>query len=445
MDHALTLTASQADDDAIARQITLLRAVTLLIVTLNPPFFVALRALEELPPESAALRFAPVPVALWATWAAGRPGLRRRASGLMWVVMSVQLCCSMAQVVQSGNAPIYVAASLTPIYACQLAFLETRALLSSLLLCASFHALYTLVAVASLGTTDGLAMMLITAGALISGILGTLRIRTQRDEQEARKAIARAEAQSRALAEQAQAASRAKSAFLANMSHELRTPLNAITGYAELLSEEAQEGGFEHICDDLDKITRASANLLALVNDVLDLSKIEAGKLELHVEPFDLGELMQELEELASPLAAQRHNRLSVERPAGQVTLRTDRGKLRQLLLNLLSNAAKFTEGGHIWLELGLEDAHRLRLAVRDTGIGMSPDALGRLFEPFEQVHDPALQHQYGGTGLGLALSRRFAQRLGGQLLVESTQDQGSTFTVERPRVCATASPERAT
>jgi signal transduction histidine kinase/CheY-like chemotaxis protein len=227
------------------------------------------------------------------------------------------------------------------------------------------------------------------------------------------------------------AASQHKSAFLANMSHELRTPLNAIIGYSEMLHETAEEEGREDLLPDLEKIEQAGRHLLALINDILDLSKIEAGKMEVYLEEVDLAELVAEVRAIAEPLAATNANRLEI-RPAPDLgTLYTDRTKLKQSLLNLLSNANKFTREGRVSLTIA-RSQQAVSFAVADTGIGMSEEQLGRLFQAFSQA-DAATTRRYGGTGLGLAITRHFCEMLGGRITVESAPGRGSTFTLVLP------------
>ncbi|MGF1525630.1 MAG: response regulator [Candidatus Competibacterales bacterium] len=232
----------------------------------------------------------------------------------------------------------------------------------------------------------------------------------------------------------AEEANRAKSAFLANMSHELRTPLNAIINYAEMLYEDAQDADDPELLADLGKIQGAGRHLLALVNDVLDVAKIEAGKAEVHPETFELAALMGEVQEVIQPLAEQRHNRLTTTCPTGPSTLYTDRVKLRQCLINLLSNASKFTANGRITCAVTAVDGQdALAFAVEDTGIGMTGEQVAKLFERFSQA-DSSTTRQYGGTGLGLVITKSFAELLGGRVSVESTHGQGSRFCLTIPR-----------
>ena len=232
----------------------------------------------------------------------------------------------------------------------------------------------------------------------------------------------------------AEAANEAKSQFLANMSHELRTPLNAVIGYSEMLSEEAEDIEDGRLLPDLDKIHKAGRSLLSLVNDLLDLSKIEAGKMDLYVERFEVSALVEEVEATVQPLIAKNGNRLEVRvEPLEPMT--ADLTKTRQILFNLLSNAAKFTENGVVTLEVTtqtIEGAPWVRFEVSDTGIGMSADQIGKLFQPFSQA-DATTTRNYGGTGLGLALTRRLSQMMGGDITVSSEAGAGSRFRVILP------------
>ena len=231
----------------------------------------------------------------------------------------------------------------------------------------------------------------------------------------------------------AEAASRAKSTFLANMSHELRTPLNAIIGYSEMLEEEALESGLEDIIPDTQKIHNAGKHLLTLINDILDLSKIEAGRMELYLEKFDLGNLIEEVVATLHPLVEKNHNQLQVSCCVNLGVMYADLTKVRQILFNLLSNALKFTEGGTVILSATRErsgGSDWVYLQVSDTGIGMSAEQQQGLFQPFMQG-DASTTRKYGGTGLGLAISRLFCQMMGGDITLESELGVGSTFTVK--------------
>ena len=233
----------------------------------------------------------------------------------------------------------------------------------------------------------------------------------------------------------AENATRAKSVFLANMSHELRTPLNAIIGYSDMLAEEADELGQTAIVPDLYKIKTAGKHLLDLINNILDISKIEAGKMELYVEVIDVRGMIQDIVTTAQPLVDRNDNLLRVEISEHAVTLSQDVTKLRQALLNLLSNAAKFTKRGVLTLRVELSaetDAEHMRFLVSDTGIGMSADTLHSLFQPFAQG-DGSIASKYGGTGLGLAISRHYINLMGGDICVKSVPSQGTTFTITLP------------
>ncbi|HLO49317.1 MAG TPA: DAHL domain-containing protein [Kamptonema sp.] len=265
--------------------------------------------------------------------------------------------------------------------------------------------------------------------------------------------------------EAAIAASIAKSQFLANMSHELRTPLNGILGYSELLQEEAAELGYNNFVRDLGQIRTAGVHLLSLINDILDISKIEAGKMELYLESFDIAAMIRDVASTAQPLVEKNSNTLAVQCASELGTMYADSTKVRQVLLNLLSNAAKFTLGGAIALsvtkrlterETGrLEEGersessklqtqnsklkttqsfipHLIIFEVKDTGIGMTSDQLQHIFQPFTQA-DASTTRKYGGTGLGLAISQQFCKMMGGEITVESEVGVGSTFTVWLP------------
>ncbi len=231
----------------------------------------------------------------------------------------------------------------------------------------------------------------------------------------------------------AEAASRAKSTFLANMSHELRTPLNAIIGYSEIIEEEALEAGFDNLIPDTQKVQIAGKHLLTLINDILDLSKIEAGRMELYLENFDLGNLIEEVVVTLYPLVEKNRNQLQVDCPIDLGFMYADLTKVRQILFNLLSNALKFTAGGTVVLSATREltgDSEWVYLRVADTGIGMSAGQQQGLFQPFIQG-DASTTRKYGGTGLGLAISRLFCQMMGGDISLDSEVDVGSTFTVQ--------------
>ncbi|MCG6899300.1 MAG: response regulator [Gammaproteobacteria bacterium] len=237
---------------------------------------------------------------------------------------------------------------------------------------------------------------------------------------------------SRDMAEQA---NRAKSAFLANMSHELRTPMNAIIGYSEMLQEEAADSGQQEFIPDLEKINAAGKHLLSLINDILDLSKIEAGRMDLYLERFDLKAMLTDVISTVSPLIEKNRNTLEVDFADDLGTMRADLTKLRQALFNLLSNAAKFTSDGTVSLLVRRNSESGddwITVTVRDTGIGIAPDKINHLFQEFTQADDSTTRN-YGGTGLGLAITRRFCQMMGGNIWAESQPGQGSTFTIRLP------------
>jgi len=256
------------------------------------------------------------------------------------------------------------------------------------------------------------------------------------------------------------AATEAKSQFLANMSHELRTPLNAIIGYSEMVQEELEEVGQVRFIPDLQKIHAAAKHQLSLINDILDLSKIEAGKMSLFLESFDIAQTVRDVVTTVQPLIAKNNNRLDVDCSEALGTLRADQTKVRQVLFNLLSNATKFTENGLIQLKASRTQADQpsgngqghallpgsppsdasltfnhqscVTFAVHDTGIGMTREQLGRLFQAFTQAENSTTR-KYGGTGLGHAISRKFCQMMGGDLTAVSELGKGSTFTARLP------------
>jgi len=233
---------------------------------------------------------------------------------------------------------------------------------------------------------------------------------------------------------EAESANLAKSQFLANMSHELRTPLNAIIGYAEMLQEDAEDNGDTASVQDLHRILTAAKHLLSLINEILDLSKIESGRMDVAPGEFDPIEMLEDLIDTMRPLAEQNGNTMTL---TGGLPKRgnTDSMKLRQCVLNLLSNAVKFTKNGKIEIEYGsrlYSGVDQLFITVRDTGIGMSKEHMSRLFQPFVQA-DPSITQQYGGTGLGLTITRRLAQLLGGDVTVKSVLGEGSAFTLHVP------------
>jgi two-component system sensor histidine kinase/response regulator len=245
----------------------------------------------------------------------------------------------------------------------------------------------------------------------------------------------------------AEEANRAKSIFLANMSHELRTPLNAIIGYSEMLEEETQELGKVAVVKDLQKIQSAGKHLLALINDILDLSKIEAGKMGLHLETFDVAQMIEEIASTVEPAVAKNTNALQVGVAKGIGEMRADLTKVRQILLNLLSNSCKFTDHGTISLNVDRRTIdHRdwLQFEVQDTGIGITAIQKENLFREFSQA-DASIARKYGGTGLGLAITHRFIQIMRGTITVDSQPGRGSTFTIQLPAevILESADPAR--
>jgi signal transduction histidine kinase len=230
-------------------------------------------------------------------------------------------------------------------------------------------------------------------------------------------------------------ASQHKSQFLANMSHELRTPLNAIIGVSEMLREDAE--ALNQDTEPLDRVLGAARTLLALINDILDLSKIEAGRMELHLETFPLAPVIKDVAKTIEPMATKNGNRLVIDNTAELGTIHADQTRFRQSLLNLASNANKFTEKGTVTIaaHAGQENGRDwITIAVADTGIGMTPEQMSKLFQEFSQVSS-ATASKYGGTGLGLAISKRFCQMMGGDITVESEPGRGSTFTIRLPRI----------
>ena len=273
-----------------------------------------------------------------------------------------------------------------------------------------------------LKNTDGQASGMIAVAQDI-----TARKRQERELKEAKVA--------------AEAANATKSQFLATMSHELRTPLNAIIGYTEMMQEEAEDNGHDEYVPDLKKVHSSAKHLLALINDVLDLSKIEAGKMDLYLETIEVRPLIDDVVSVVAPLVDKKANKLSLVLAPELGSIHADVTKVRQSLFNLLSNASKFTERGTITLEVNRlwhDGLQIFRFAVSDTGIGMNKEQLGRMFQAFTQA-DASTTRKFGGTGLGLAISRNFCQMMGGDITVTSEEGKGTTFTITLPVVVVDA------
>ena len=242
--------------------------------------------------------------------------------------------------------------------------------------------------------------------------------------------------------ERAEEANRTKSEFLANMSHELRTPLNAIIGYSEILEEDAIEQGQDFLINDIKKIRNAGKHLLSLINDVLDLAKIESGKVDLYLESFDVNKMLKDVVDTLQPTCEKNNNKMVLNFPDNIGLMRGDFTKVRQSLFNLLSNASKFTHNGEVKLTVEQqvtktktgESQKFLHFTVQDTGIGMKPEHCKKLFQAFSQA-DSSTTRKYGGTGLGLAITQNFINMMGGEVTVESEYGVGSTFTLKLPQI----------
>jgi signal transduction histidine kinase/DNA-binding response OmpR family regulator len=242
--------------------------------------------------------------------------------------------------------------------------------------------------------------------------------------------------------ERAEEANRTKSEFLANMSHELRTPLNAIIGYSEILEEDAADQGQDSLINDIKKIRNAGKHLLSLINDVLDLAKIESGKVDLYLESFDINKMVKDVVDTLQPTCEKNNNKMVVNCPDSIGLMRSDFTKVRQSLFNLLSNASKFTHNGEVKLTVEQrvvqaktgETQKFLHFVVQDTGIGMKPEHCKKLFQAFSQA-DSSTTRKYGGTGLGLAITQNFITMMGGEIIVESEFGVGSIFTLKLPQI----------
>jgi signal transduction histidine kinase/CheY-like chemotaxis protein len=285
--------------------------------------------------------------------------------------------------------------------------------------------------------------MLLNARKLRQGSHAELLVLAMEDVTERR----RAEGEVAQAKEAAESANRTKSLFLANMSHELRTPLNAILGFSEMLQEEAVEKELQDFSADLQKISTAGKHLLGLINDILDLSKIEAGKMELHLEIFDIASLIAEVASTIEMQVEKNGNTLDILCAPDIGFMRGDLGKVRQGLFNLVANAAKFTHGGQIRVQAErqmMDGSAWILFRVSDTGIGLSSEQIVRLFQSFTQA-DASTTRKFGGTGLGLALTRRFCQMMSGDVSVHSVLGEGSVFTIKLPATISEPAPEPAT
>jgi signal transduction histidine kinase len=292
--------------------------------------------------------------------------------------------------------------------------------------------------VSQIDIQDGLSARVSTSGRDELAELGLAineMLRTLQEYEDDREKAALSLQQAK---EAAEAANKSKSQFLANMSHELRTPLNAIIGYSEMLMEEAIETSPTNWASDLQRIHTSGRHLLGLINDILDLSKIEADRMTFSLETFDVPVLIQEIVTTIQPLLNQNANLLKIHCASGSCTMHSDMMKVRQCLLNLLSNACKFTHEGVITLMVERDKDGRslssnfITFQVSDTGIGMTPEQIEKLFKPFSQA-DASTTRKYGGTGLGLAITRKLCEKMGGTVQVESVLNQGSTFTLCLP------------
>jgi signal transduction histidine kinase len=258
--------------------------------------------------------------------------------------------------------------------------------------------------------------------------------------------LKRTEGQLMAARDAAEEASRAKSTFLANMSHELRTPLNAIIGYSQMLREDCIGADQPEVLSDLEKIERSGYNLLGIINDVLDLSKIEAGRVDVQLQNVDVAAVLKDVYNAVEPLARQQGNRVSLDCPEEARMAYADLSKFHQSLLNLVNNACKFTQDGQVSVTVRRErsgEDHWTEVRVSDTGIGILAEDMGKLFLPFSQVDNSATR-KYGGTGLGLAISKKFCQMMGGDITVESASGQGSCFSLRVPAASEPANEVRA-
>ena len=377
------------------------------------------------------------------------PLLRHRLGLVLagnWVAFLIYAGAAFAVVVGGGvGAPFWVLLTCVPVMA---AIIAGRASgLVWLGLCVAFVTLVHVLQSAGVelrNLSDPGSDVPLTTAAMLA-ILTILTVFTLLSETTKREAIAKiaetsrqlevavvGEQRSRAAADQADAANAAKSAFMTMMSHELRTPLNIILGYSELVVEKLEERGDVDDAADVHKIRSAGLHLLGLISDVLDLSRIEADRIELRPESFDLGVLVRELGPMFRPLAMRSNTTLTVDAPTEPLPVRLDPIRVRQILGNLIGNAVKFTQDGQVSLRVSA-GADDLEIIVEDTGIGIPADKLEQIFEPFVQV-DSNFTRRYEGTGLGLAICRRLCKLMGGSLTVRSTPGRGSAFILRLPR-----------
>jgi signal transduction histidine kinase len=285
------------------------------------------------------------------------------------------------------------------------------------------------------------AVMAARAGASSFSDLIATRVDAEAAAEDLERRVLERTRQLAVATKRAQAASKAKSMFLANMSHELRTPLNAVIGYAEIIQEDLESGDTDSSAADLDRIRNAASHLLAMINEVLDLSRIEAGKLDLRPTPIDLHALLRGAMDTVRPTAAKQRTVCQLNIACGVETLIADETRVRQCVLNLLSNAAKFTQNGVVALDARacrIGSAPGFAISVKDTGAGIKPEQLERLFQPFVQI-DASHTRAHDGAGLGLVITRRLARAMGGDVQAHSKLGQGSTFTLYLPAKSAPA------
>jgi len=309
-------------------------------------------------------------------------------------------------------------------------------LLGLVLNAASFGEGLSALVLASMGALLGFnAVVAARAGATSFGALIQARLKAEEAAEDLERRVQERTAQLQVATRRAQAANRAKSMFLANMSHELRTPLNAVIGYSEIVEEDLASGDTATSAADLAKIRGAAGHLLTLINEVLDLSRIEAGKLELRSDAFDIAALLRGALDTVRPMAAKNRTTCQLNLAPGLGAIVADETRVRQCVLNLLSNAAKFTQGGVIALDLRpcrIGSVAGVAISVRDTGKGISAEDLAKLFQPFVQA-DVTNTRAHDGAGLGLVITRRLARAMGGDVQASSKLGAGSTFTLYLP------------